>query len=284
MQKVHSNIDWENYPSINTPINEQNLNKMDKSVDEIDDRVIALDTTKFNLSDAQTLINGLSFNYNTGVITITYYNGSTATINTGLAQVAVNFDFDRETQILYIIKADGSRQPVDLSTFITDYEFIDSDTVAFSADTSGKVTAIVKEGSIKEEHLRPDYLADIKVEVAKAEQSAVQSATSASESADSATLSKSWAVGGTGQRDGEDTNNSKYWSEQSQKSAELSETYVTKTEQAGDEALKKIDDALNMNAPKFTVDLSTGHLMYEGGRFDFQVNESTGHLEWGLAI
>lgn len=35
----------------------------------------------------------------------------------------------------------------------------------------------------------------------------------ASNAADSATLSQSWAVGGTGTRDGEDTNNAKYWAE-----------------------------------------------------------------------
>lgn len=39
--------------------------------------------------------------------------------------------------------------------------------------------------------------------------------------------SKSWAVGDTGIRDGEDTNNSKYWSEQSKKSASASSTSAT---------------------------------------------------------
>ena len=38
----------------------------------------------------------------------------------------------------------------------------------------------------------------------------------AEESSKTATLSESWAVGGTGTRDGEDDNNSKYWSEESQ--------------------------------------------------------------------
>lgn len=36
----------------------------------------------------------------------------------------------------------------------------------------------------------------------------------AQDAKDSATLSESWAVGGTGTRDGEDTNNAKYWAEQ----------------------------------------------------------------------
>ena len=273
MQKAHSNIDWENFPSINTPINEQNLNKMDKSIDAIDDRVIALDTTKFNVSDAQTLIKGLAFNYNTGVITITYYNGSTATINTGLAQVAVNFEFDEETQVLYIIKADGSRQPVDLSAFITDYEFIDSDTVAFSSDTSGKVTAIVKEGSIEERHLRPDYLADIKVEVAKAEQSATQSAQSAQESDDFSRLSESFAHGGTGVRDGEDTDNSEYYSEQSSLYKEQSEEIYNNC--------KEVESAINkkLELAEFSID-DDGNLIYtENSPFIFTV-DNNGDLNW----
>mgnify|MGYP000787326792 FL=1 len=54
---------------------------------------------------------------------------------------------------------------------ITQYEFHDSDTVAFYIDKDGKVSVIVKEGSIEEKHLEPNYLAKIKVEVAKAESS-----------------------------------------------------------------------------------------------------------------
>lgn len=41
-----------------------------------------------------------------------------------------------------------------------------------------------------------------------------------------ATQSKSWAVGGTNDRSGENTNNSKYWSEQSEDSANKSESYA----------------------------------------------------------
>lgn len=284
MQKAHSNIEWENLPSIETPINEQNLNKMDKSIDTIDDRVISLDTTKFNVADAQTLIKGFSFNYDTGIITITYYNGSTATINTGLAQVAVNFDFDKETQVLYIIKVDGSRQPVDLSAFITDYEFIDSDTAAFSVDTSGRVTVIVKEGSIQEKHLQPNYLADIRVEVGKAQASASSAAQSAGESEQNANLSKSYAVGTKGQvRPADETDNAKAYSEKSKESADIAAEYLTKVEKAGEDAVNAIQNALDIDAPNFVMDLTTGHLMYSGVRFVFNVNNS-GHLEWGLAV
>ncbi|MBQ3558251.1 MAG: hypothetical protein IJA07_01900 [Agathobacter sp.] len=42
MQKLYSRINWENEPSTNTAINEDNLNKMDYALDQIDNRVVSL--------------------------------------------------------------------------------------------------------------------------------------------------------------------------------------------------------------------------------------------------
>ena len=59
---------------------------------------------------------------------------------------------------------------------------------------------------------------------AEAAQQAAQAAQAAAETAEtgaeeSATLSKSWAVGGTGTRPGEDTNNAEYWAKQAETAA-----------------------------------------------------------------
>lgn len=168
MNKVYSRIDWENYPSEKTPLNEQNLNKIDVATDEIDNRVIALDTNKFNKTDAEGLFKDVSLNPANGVITFTLVSGATKTIDTLLEKIAINFDYDAETQQLIITLDDGEIKYVDLSALITQYEFLDSDTIAFQVKADGKVTAIVKEGSIEEKHLRPNYLADIKIEYEKA--------------------------------------------------------------------------------------------------------------------
>ena len=47
--------------------------------------------------------------------------------------------------------------------------------------------------------------------VDNASSSALSAADSADDASDSATLSKSWAIGGTGKREDEDVNNAKYW-------------------------------------------------------------------------
>lgn len=278
MQKVHSNIDWENYPSIKTPVNRQNLNSMDVSIDKIDDRVILLDTTKLDKVDAQHFVKSIALDRATGVFTITYFNGSFDIIDTLLEKIAINFGYDATTQKLSITLDDGTVEYIDLAALITQYEFLDSDTIAFQVQPDGKIKAVVKKGSITEEYLQPNYLADIRVEVAKAQQSATQAATSASNAADSATESESWAHGGTGTRPGEDTDNSKYYSDTAKQT-------LTDVKNAGDDAVDKINNAIDnisLNVPNFWVDMNTMCLMYSGGRFDFEV--INGYLYWGLSV
>lgn len=194
MNKAYKRINWENYPSDATPLNEANLNNLDSATDTIDDRVITLDTTKATKTEVATLVSDVTFEESTGIITITKKNGSRVTIDTQMEKIAVNFTYNPTTQQIILTLIDGTKQYIDLSALITQYEFLDTDTVAFIIDTDGKVSAIVKEGSIKEEHLEPNYLAKVKVEVAKAQTSARNAATSednarsaATEAQDSAT-------------------------------------------------------------------------------------------------
>lgn len=107
---------------------------------------------------------------------------------------------------------------------------------------------------------------------------------SATIAVNNAALSKSYAVGGTGTRTGEDTDNSKYYSEQSQASSQTAQSYAEQAEAAGDEAVNKINEALSQNIPQFTIDFATGHLKYQGGRFNFAVQNTTGHLLWEVAV
>lgn len=181
MNKAYERINWENYPSDKTPLNESNLNKLDAATDVIDDRVITLDTTKATKVEVSELFSDVAFDVSTGTITFTRKNGATVVFDTKLEKLAINFAYDPKAEKLIIYLDDGTTQEVDLSALITQYEFFSSDTIAFLIDSTGGVSAIVKEGSIEEKHLRQDYLADIKVESAKAETCAAVAGKSASE-------------------------------------------------------------------------------------------------------
>lgn len=189
-QKIYSREYWENLPSEKTAINRNRLNNIEGGIDAIDDRVCALDTTKVDLTKANELVKEILWDESNGTLTVVKMNGSKAVIDTKLEKLAVNFKYDPESQQLVITLDDGTVQNVDLSSLITEYEFLDSDTIAFAIGSDGKVSAIVKEGSIQEKHLRPDYLADIKVESAKAVASAKSAGESETNAAKSATDAK----------------------------------------------------------------------------------------------
>lgn len=215
MNKAYTRIDWENEPSTNTPINETNLNKMDSALDELDNRVIAQDISKADKTEVSTLISNVEFNESTGIITVTRKNGSVITIDTKMEKIAVNFIYDKNTQQIILTLVDGTKQYIDLSALITQYEFLDSDTITFVVQSDGKIKAEVLDGSITENKLQSNYLAQIKVETAKSE-------TYMNNASSSATQAKSYAVGGTGTREGEDTDNAKYYYQQA-KSTDVSQ-------------------------------------------------------------
>lgn len=188
-QKIYSREYWENLPSEKTAINRNRLNNIEGGIDAIDDRVCALDTTKVDLTKANELVEEILWDESNGTLTVVKMNGSRAVIDTKLEKLAVNFTYNPQTQQLVITLDDGTVQNVDLSSLITEYEFLDSDTIAFEI-TGGKVKAIVKNGSITEDKLQPNFLADIKVESAKATASAKSAKESETKAATSATDAK----------------------------------------------------------------------------------------------
>lgn len=221
--KIFNRINWLNRPSTNTPLNATNLNAGDSAIDKLDDRIITLDTVKADMQVVNGMVSDVSLNSNTGVITVTYKNGSHVDYDTNLEKIAVNFSYDYVNQRLVLTLSDGSKQYVDMSALITQYEFEDSATITISInDKTGAVSAFIKNGSITDAMLETGYLAKITEQAAKATNMANSATTSSNSAYDNAKLSQSYAIGGSGVRDGEDTDNSKYYSEQASKSATAS--------------------------------------------------------------
>lgn len=84
-----------------------------------------------------------------------------------------------------------------------------------------------------------------------------------------ALLAESHSHGETGVRNGEATDNSRYWSEQAAASAQIAQT-----------AAQQVEDLTEGTLPSFTYDSATGHLYYTGSTIDLSVNSNDGHLYW----
>ena len=274
MQKSYTRINWENYPSENTPLNETNLNRIDYATNEIDNRVIELDTSKANATELSRLIKNIGVDEQTGVITITYYNNTTSTIQTTLNKIAINFAYDFNTQNLLLTLNDGTVASISLADLIQINEFDDTPTVDFTV-TNGRVSAIVPLGSIGDEHLRTNYLADIKVAEANAAASETNSDARALDS-------EAWAVG---QRDGANVldtdptynNNSKYYS---QVASTLKDTMVDIRDNA-EYLLETVTNRLT--GLNIMINYSDGHMYYDiNSGIRLGVNYNTGQLQYEI--
>lgn len=306
MQKVFQRINWQNYPSEETPLNESNLNRMDYALDEIDDRVIALDTEKAEQTTVDNLVKSIAVDDETGVITITKENGSQTTIQTTLNKIAINFDYDYTTQELILTLNDGTEARIDLSSLIQNNEFASTPTIQLSVSQNGIVTGEIILHSIGDEHLRTDYLADIRLAEAHADasQQAAESFSFDSEAWAKGTRaaepveqgvdgyqdnskyykdrSEAWAVGQVDHTpvpidDECYENNSKHYSEVS---ASIRDATAAIRDNAADLLQSAIDRLTGLN---LMVNYSDGCLYYDiNSGIRLQINYQTGSLEYEI--
>lgn len=285
--KVYSRINWLNKSeSLTTPLGKTNLNKMDKAINLIDNEVVSMsakideiDTTKVSADQLNNMVTDVSFNDKNGVISITKHNGTVLNIDTAMEKIAVNFEYNAQTQKLILTLENGEKQYIDMSALITQYEFKDTDTIAFSIDSSGKVSASIKSGSITKAMLSSEVMSAITLSENNAAASAQAAAQSATNADMDAKLSQSYSIGKSGIRDGEETDNAKYYSKKAETVSANVPSYLKQIEDAGNSQIDKINDAFGKTEATFKVNFETGHLEYTGARFTFEV-ANNGHLNW----
>ena len=204
--------------------------------------------------ETNNLIADFDVNLTTGVITVTKKDGTTETFDTALEKVPAKFEIVEENEVFYlkITNTDSTSTKVNVNTLFNEYLFNNSDEISFEVTNDGnskKVVARIRDNSIGMVKLNLDVVSQLEGYVTSASSSATaaaNSAASAKNSADSAeanaatavnsantaktsantattgantattnaTISKSYAVGGTGTRAGEDTDNAKYYAQQ----------------------------------------------------------------------
>ena len=209
LNKVYTRINWEDYPSENTDLDAYNLNQMDSAIDALDNRIISQDALKVDKSAINGNIADWTMDETTGIITITKYNGEKVIFDLNIEKIPVEFSMS-DDGIITMTTEDGTQFTADIGSMIPVLTFEDSATITVSVTGTGKnktYSFSIKTGSVTDDMLQPNYLADIRVESANASAYA-QSANAKS------VLAESYAVGGTGTREGEDTDNAKYYMEQ----------------------------------------------------------------------
>lgn len=248
LNKVYTRINWEDYPSENTDLDAYNLNQMDSAIDALDNRIVSQDAIKVDKTTINDKIAGWTMDKTTGVITITKYNGEKVIFDLNIEKIPVGFSMS-DDGIITMTTEDGTQFTADIGSMIPVLTFEDSATIAVSVTGTGKnktYSFSIKTGSVTDAMLQPNYLADIRVESANASAYA-QSANAKS------VLAESYAIGGTGTREGEDTDNAKYYMEQAKLQTGGIPTKVSELENDAGYITKKVSDLTNYY-DKNTVD------------------------------
>lgn len=234
--------------------------------------------------ETNSLVANVTINTDTGAITVTKKDGTTVTTDTALEKVPAKFEFVEDTTndkyYLKITNVDGTTSQTEVTNLMNQFTFTSGDIVTFSQSESGTtttVTASIKAGSIGFNELKSEVKAYIddkagditadkeivlaaKTEVLNASQAVTANTTIVLNAKDDATAaankSKSYAVGGTGTREGEDTDNAQYYSEQANLRANDAHNSAVAAEQAKNQAqeivggdyVSKTGDGSNLTA------------------------------------
>ena len=155
--EAYTPLNWHNLPTQDTALEADNLNHMEQGIKTNDTRITTIGNDAMYAADvANCLFGQPTYDKTTGTFTFPKKGGGSFTLNTDLEKLAINFDFDEDTQTLIIYLDDGTTKVVDLSAFIKENEFVDSATISFTV-TGHNVTAVVKAHSIGENELEVNY-------------------------------------------------------------------------------------------------------------------------------
>lgn len=225
-QKVdYLRINWENKSeSLKTPIDKGNLNKMDRAIADLcanlDIAHTESEVKKLDKSSANKLLSETpTWDAETGILMFKFFDGTSFSVDFNVEKIPVSFSMD-SNGVITMTTDDGTEWTADVSKLIQDYNFNNGLRISFAKtkkEDGYDVSADLVKGSITEEYLEKNYLANIISNVNASNSNATNAATSATNAANDAKLAQSYAIGSSGIRDGEDTDNAKYYSQQASK-------------------------------------------------------------------
>lgn len=233
---------------------------LDNITTDLSDRYTKTEADAKITEETNSLVANVTINTDTGAITVTKKDGTSQSVDTALEKVPATFEFvediENDKYYLKITNVDGSTSQTEVTNLMNQFTFTSGDIVTFSQNTNGTtttITASIKAGSIGFNELKSEVKAYIdskaadisadkeivlaaKTEVLNASQSVTANTTIVLNAKDDATAqankAKSYAVGNTGTREGEDTDNAQYYSNQANLRANDAYDYMVEAKNA----------------------------------------------------
>lgn len=292
---------------------------LDTVADDFLNRYTKTETDSLVETETSTLVADIGVDLATGIITVTKKDGSKTTIDTALEKIPSTFEFVEDTEndrfYLKVTNVDGTSSQTEVTNLMNQYTFSDGDMVSFVISKSGTtttVTANIKNGSIGLAQLSTEvkqYYEEIKSSVStdraavEADKAVVLDASqtvtantalvlSYKEAAEeNALLSKSYAIGNTGTRAGEDTDNSMYYSNEAKYARNQAQAAQAAAEKARDEAQSIVGGdyatRAELNTKENKATITTATLLASGwsnGTYSFETDYPKATYDLEIAL
>lgn len=292
---------------------------LDTVADDLLNRYTKTETNSLVETETAMLVADIGVDLATGVITVTKKDGSKTTIDTALEKVPSTFEFVEDTEndrfYLKVTNVDGTTSQTEVTNLMNQYTFSDGDIVSFVISKSGTtttVTANIKNGSIGLAQLSTEvkqYYEEIKSSVSadraavEADKAVVLDASqtvtsnttlvlSYKEAAEeNALLSKSYAIGNTGARVDEDTDNSMYYSNEAKYARNQAQAAQAAAEKARDEAKEIVGGdyatKAELNTKENKATITTATLLASGwsdGTYSFETDYPVATYDLEIAL
>lgn len=207
-------VGWLNFPDKSTPLGKKNLRHMDSGILQCAQHILALSQDKLDSAEAAKFIVDWSLNTDTWIATVTHKDGTKESYDFPIEMLPTRIDLDDDDNLV-LVQQDGTTKKISFERFV----YTTKNTATIAMELNGtEISANVIDGSITLDKLEPTIMATLRQYMLDAQTAAVSAE-------QYYTAARSWAVGGTESRDGEDTDNSKWYSEQSKASADLAAQY-----------------------------------------------------------
>jgi hypothetical protein len=149
LQRFYNKTDYKNLPSQDTPLNRKNLLNSENGIEELDKRAVQLDAEKASIALVNTLVKDITVDADTGILTITYQNGTVKSYDLDIEKVVVNFDITDDDKLVLTL-ADGTQKVIDLTRFV--YSVDSTPTISMKI-LNRTITAEIVDGSVTMEKL-----------------------------------------------------------------------------------------------------------------------------------
>lgn len=156
---------------------------LSKIEEEILLRYTSAETDALVTETTNPLVNGFDVNLTTGVITVTFKDGTVKTWDTPIEKVPAKFEFVEEEGNYYlkVTNEDGSSTKTNVTSLMNIYGFNSTGTIVMNTSTAGTtttVTATIKDASVEKKHMSLSLTTQFEEWVMQASNSASEAANS----------------------------------------------------------------------------------------------------------